>query len=195
MRPLSAQTRTAMLAGGVVIGMGALSFASVPLYRLFCQITGFAGTPGVAEAAPDVVLDQTMIVRFDANRGPDMPWSFRPVVNQMVVRLGEENLAFYEAHNPTDQVIGGRAMFNLTPEEAGGYLVKIECFCFTEQVLQPGQTVQMPVSFFIDPAILDDRDAQFIHTITLSYTFYPQDLPPDMAQALTAGDGPAIETN
>jgi len=195
MKRLTGPARTATLAGSLVIGMLGLSFASVPLYRLFCQITGYGGTTGVAEVAPDIVLDQTIVVRFDSNLGQDMPWTFRPVERAMTVRLGEENLAFYEAHNPTDRPVSGEAIYNITPPESGGYLVKIACFCFIEQTLQPGETVLMPVSFFVDPAILDDADARGLNAITLSYTFYERELPEDLAQALTPDTGPAIETN
>lgn len=204
MKRLSGKTKTAAQAGALVVTMGALSFAAVPFYDWFCRVTGYGGTPLVAAAAPDQVLDQTIRVRFDASLDRDMPWTFRPVVREMTVRLGEENIAFYEAHNPTDRPIGGTASYNVTPYSAGGYFAKIACFCFEEQVLQPGETVQMPVSFFVDPAILDDPEGQFVHTITLSYTFYERELPdgdaqaaldPGAASALTAAQSPAIETN
>jgi cytochrome c oxidase assembly protein subunit 11 len=192
-------TRTAAGMGVIVAVMVSLSFAAVPFYRWFCQVTGFAGTTSVAAAAPDTVLDRMVTVRFDANTDPGIPWSFRPEVREMELRIGEEGLAFYEAHNPTDQPIAGQASFNVTPDAAGGYFTKIECFCFTEQVLQPGETVMMPVSFFVDPAMLDDPEGRFVHTITLSYTFYRIDLPEGDQQAasqpLTGAPGAATQTN
>lgn len=120
-----------------------------------------------------------MVVRFDATVDKDLPWTFRPVERQMTVRLGESNLAFYEAHNPTDEPIAGQATFNVVPDAAGGYFTKVQCFCFTEQVLQPGQTVQMPVSFYVDPEMIEDPEGRYVHEITLGYTFYKIDLPED----------------
>jgi cytochrome c oxidase assembly protein subunit 11 len=178
MNPHSA---TALKLAGVAAVMGSLSFAAVPFYDWFCRVTGFAGTPSVAAAGPDTVLDRTVTVRFDATTDPALRWHFSPVVRQMDVRVGETVLAFYEAHNPTDRVIAGTATFNVTPDAAGGYFSKIACFCFTEQVLQPGETVQMPVTFFVDPAIADDPEGRFVRTITLSYTFFETDLPEEQA--------------
>jgi cytochrome c oxidase assembly protein subunit 11 len=118
-------------------------------------------------------------VRFDGSLNEDMPWEFKPVVNEMELRIGETGLAFYEAYNPTDHPVAGQASYNVTPYAAGAFFEKIECFCFTEQVLAPGERVQMPVSFFVDPEIVEDRDGKYVHTITLSYTFYEIDLPED----------------
>jgi cytochrome c oxidase assembly protein subunit 11 len=162
---------------GVVVMMGALAWASVPFYNWFCRVTGFGGTPGVAYAGADEILDQTIKIRFDASLNHDMPWEFKPVVREMELRIGETGLAYFEAYNPTDRPIAGQAAYNVTPYEAGGFFNKIECFCFTEQVLQPGERVDMPVSFYVDPEIISDRDAKYTHTITLSYTFYEIDLP------------------
>ncbi len=178
---LQGKNRTLVQLVAVVITMGSLSFAAVPFYNWFCKVTGYGGTPQRAEAAPDVILDQVVKIRFDASVDQNMPWSFKPVVRTMDIRIGETGLAFYEAHNPTDRVIAGTASFNVFPDTAGGYFTKIDCFCFTEQVLQPGETVQMPVSFFVDPAIVDDPDAKFVHEITLSYTFHQTPLPEDQA--------------
>ncbi len=164
---------------GVVVLMGALAWASVPFYNWFCRVTGFGGITGVAEAGSDVVLDQTITVRFDASRDRGMPWEFKPVQREMTLRIGETGLAYFEAYNPTDHAVAGQAAYNVTPYSAGGYFDKIACFCFTEQVLEPGQRVQMPVSFFVDPDIINDRSAKYVHTITLSYTFYEIDLPED----------------
>ena len=123
------------------------------------------------------ILDQTVKVRFDGNLNSGMPWEFKPVVREMELRIGETALAFFEAHNPTNRPIAGQASYNVTPYTAGAFFDKIDCFCFTEQVLAPGETVQMPVSFFVDPEIVNDRDGKYVHTITLSYTFYEIDLP------------------
>ena len=177
MSRLTPQQRTALGLTGIVAVMVGLSFAAVPFYDWFCRTTGFAGTPAVADAAPDTILDQTVTVRFDASREKGMPWEFRPMQREMTVRLGETGMAFFEAYNPTDRVTGGRASFNVTPDVAGGYFTKIHCFCFDEQVLQPGERVEMPVTFFVDPEILKDSDARRAHTITLSYTFHSAPLP------------------
>ena len=166
---------------GVVVLMGGLAWASVPFYDWFCRVTGFGGTTGVASAGSDTVVDQIVTVRFDGSLERGMPWEFRPAGRTMDIKLGETGLAFYEAHNPTDKPIAGSASFNLFPYEAGGYFVKIDCFCFQEQVLQPGETVQMPVSFFVDPEMLDDRDAKHVRRITLSYTFHEIELPATQA--------------
>ena len=130
-----------------------------------------------------------MTIRFDANTDPAMPWEFKPMQRTMELKIGETGLAFYEAYNPTDRVIGGSASYNVAPYEAGGFFTKIECFCFTEQVLQPGERVQMPVTFYVDPDIVDDRDAKFVKRITLSYTFFEADLPDE-----TAALAPTAET-
>lgn len=173
--------RTVAILIGVVLTMGGLGWASVPFYDWFCRVTGFSGVTGVADAGSDVILDKTIKVRFDGNRDRNMPWEFKPLQTEMELRIGETGLAFYEAYNPTDRPIAGQASYNVTPYEAGGFFEKIECFCFTEQVLQPGERVEMPVTFFVDPDIVTDRDAKYTHTITLSYTFYQMDLPEEQA--------------
>jgi cytochrome c oxidase assembly protein subunit 11 len=172
-----APNRTAAWLAGIALGMAGLSFAAVPLYDLFCRATGFAGTTSVSQTAPDVILDRTVKIRFDASLEAGMPWSFKPVVPEMTLRLGETGLAFYEVHNPTDRAIAGTASFNVSPDVAGGYFTKIACFCFELQVLQPGETAQLPVTFYVDPSILDDIDGQNVKAITLSYTFHVTDLP------------------
>lgn len=164
---------------GVGVFMGGLAWASVPLYDWFCRVTGFGGATNVAESGADEILDQTITVRFDASQERGFPWTFEPMQREMEIRIGETGLAFYEAYNPTDRPIAGSSSYNVTPYEAGGYFVKIDCFCFQEQVLQPGERVEMPVTFFVDPEIVDDRDAKFVHTVTLGYTFYQIDLPED----------------
>lgn len=175
------QNKTALYLVGVVATMASLSFAAVPFYDWFCRVTGFGGTTGVAEVAPDVILDRTVVVKFDATLERGMPWEFRPVQLEMTVRIGENVLAFYEAYNPTDRVVAGTASFNVAPEAAGGYFDKIACFCFTEQVLQPGERVQMPVNFFVDPEMVNDPEGNFVREITLSYTFYETPLPEEQA--------------
>lgn len=174
-------SRTALTLVGVAVGMCALSFAAVPFYDWFCRVTGYGGTTSVAEAAPDLVLDRTIKIRFDASRAPGMPWEFKPVVREMDIRIGESGLAFYEAYNPTDRVIAGTASYNVAPDVAGGFFTKVHCFCFEQQVLAPGERIEMPVSFYVDPSIMDDIDGRAIRAITLSYTFYETDLPQDHA--------------
>lgn len=187
------QNRTAILLVGVALGMASLSFAAVPFYGWFCRVTGFAGTTQVASTAPDDILDQTVIVRFDGSTDRGMPWEFHPVQSKMTVRIGENVLAYYEAYNPTDRVVAGTASYNVTPDAAGGFFNKIACFCFTEQVLKPGERVQMPVNFFVDPAIVQDEEGKFVHEITLSYTFYETPLPePQAALAAPAGTGAQV---
>jgi cytochrome c oxidase assembly protein subunit 11 len=177
MKRMQGPQRTVVQLVGVVLVMGALSWASVPFYNWFCRVTGFGGTPGVAAEGVDHILDREITVRFDASTDRDMPWEFKPVETKMKLRIGETALAFFEAYNPTDRTIAGTASYNVTPYSAGGFFNKIQCFCFDEQVLLPGERVQMPVTFFVDPEIVDDRDAKYVHTITLSYTFYEIDLP------------------
>ncbi|MBW4707667.1 cytochrome c oxidase assembly protein [Roseobacter sp. YSTF-M11] len=180
---LSGPAKTVAQTVSLVIVMGALAWASVPFYDWFCRVTGFGGVTGVSDVAPDNVLDQTITVRFDGSLHSQMPWSFKPVVREMDVRIGETGLAFYEAYNPTNRPIAGSASYNVTPYQAGGFFNKIQCFCFEEQVLQPGERVQMPVTFYVDPEIVEDRDGKYVHTITLSYTFYEIDLPEGYAAA------------
>ncbi len=165
---------------GVVVTMGALAWASVPFYDWFCRVTGFGGATGVAEAGSDVILEETIKIRFDASKERGFPWEFKPVQRTMEVRIGETGLAFYEAYNPTDRPIAGSASYNVAPFVAGGFFTKIDCFCFEEQVLQPGERVSMPVSFYVDPEIVTDRDAKYVHSITLSYTFHEIDLPEEI---------------
>ena len=185
---MNKQNRTALYLVGMVVTMASLSFAAVPFYDWFCRVTGFGGTPGVAEAAPENILEQTVKVRFDASIERGMPWEFKPAQREMTVRIGENVLAYYIAHNPTDRPVAGTASFNVTPLAAGGFFQKIACFCFTEQVLQPGETVEMPVSFFVDPEMLDHPEGKFVKEITLSYTFYETPLPDEQATlAVPAG--------
>lgn len=179
--------KTAFWLVGVAVTMASLSFAAVPFYDWFCRVTGFGGTTAVATEAPDTILDQTMLIRFDASKAAGMPWDFKPVQTEMTIRIGETGLAFYEAHNPTDRPVAGTASYNIVPYAAGGYFTKIDCFCFQQQVLQPGETVQMPVTFYVDPAIVTDAEGKFVHEITLSYTFHETELPAEQA-ALAPAD-------
>jgi cytochrome c oxidase assembly protein subunit 11 len=164
-----------------------------PFYDWFCRVTGFGGTTSVADTGADSILEQTVKVRFDASLEQGMPWEFRPVEHSMTIRIGETGLAFYEAHNPTDRPVAGTASFNVYPYAAGGYFTKIECFCFQEQVLKPGETVQMPVSFYVDPAIVDDPDGRFVQEIVLSYTFHETPLTEEQKAELAATG--AVATN
>jgi cytochrome c oxidase assembly protein subunit 11 len=167
--------RTGIIAACAGLSMLALGYASVPLYRLFCQVTGFGGTTQRAEGAeaPGAVVGKIVRVRFDANVAPGLGWSFEPEARVERVAVGAREMAFYRATNLTDKPITGTATFNVTPEQSGQYFTKIQCFCFTEQTLQPGESVRMPVIFYIDPKLLDDPDARTISEITLSYTFFP----------------------
>ena len=165
----------------LVFFMLTMSFAAVPFYDWFCRVTGFGGVTQTAVDESDKILERNITVRFDGSLDSNIDWEFKPTQRKMTLRIGETGLAFYEAHNPTDKVIAGTASFNLYPYSAGYYFNKIQCFCFEMQVLQPGETVQMPVTFYVDPEIIDDREAKFVNNITLSYTFHATDLPTDQA--------------
>ncbi|HEX2526117.1 MAG TPA: cytochrome c oxidase assembly protein [Geminicoccus sp.] len=168
----ASNTRVALACGAIIMGMVGITAASVPLYDLFCKVTGYGGTTQRSETASSTVSDVEVTVSFNADTAPDMPWTFKPAQRSVKVRLGEETLIFYTAENRSKQPVAGTATFNVTPFASGPYFSKLQCFCFEEQVLQPGQTVEMPVSFYVDPAILDDPDARHIREITLSYTFF-----------------------
>ncbi len=156
----------------IAVGMLGMAYAAVPLYRMFCQVTGFAGTPQVAIAPSSSVIDKVITMRFDSNVSPELNWTFKPKDLSVDLKIGENGLATYVATNNSSETVTGTATYNVTPEVAGAYFNKIECFCFTEQTLKPGQSVEMPVSYFIDPAIVKDRDARHLTQITLSYTFF-----------------------
>ncbi len=174
----------------LVAGMVGLSFAAVPLYRMFCQATGYDGTPQRAEKGADRVLDRTIRIRFDGNVAAGLPWTFKPEQQTMDVKIGETALAFFKATNNSSVPVSGRAIFNVSPELAGRYFTKIECFCFKQQTLAAGQTVDMPVTFFVDPKFVDDEDTKDISEITLSYTFYPSgEVNPPAAAAAPEGEG------
>jgi cytochrome c oxidase assembly protein subunit 11 len=181
-----AAARTALLCVAVLFGMTGAAFAAVPLYRAFCQATGFDGTVRRAESAPAAALDRTMVVRFDAN-SRNLPWTFKMSQVSQTVKIGETGLAFYTATNTSDRPVTGTAVYNVVPEAAGPHFRKIQCFCFTEQTIAPGETVEFPVVYFVDPELATDPDAKRIDEITLSYTFYPST--PGAAQPSGAAPG------
>ena len=185
-RRLSGRAKVWWITGSLffVLGMNGFAYATVPAYRAFCQAIGFAGIPVRAVEAPadEEVIDRDVTVRFNADVSPYLTWRFKPVQRSMDLKVGESGLAYFEATNLGDRPITGTATFNVTPLKAAPHFVKIECFCFTQQTLGPGETVQMPVTFFVDPEIAQDRNAADVKTVTLSYTFFPdpdanQDLP------------------
>ena len=157
----------------VVVAMVGASYAAVPLYYIFCRATGYGGTPNRASSAPGVILDRTMTIRFDSNVDPQLPWSFYPEQRTVQVRVGENRLVFFRAVNNSKMAITGHAAFNVQPDEAARYFSKIQCFCFTEQRLTAGESVEMPVSFFVSPRIMKDHGVDSVSEMTLSYTFYP----------------------
>ena len=171
-RRMSPETRTVTILAAIVVTMGALAWAAVPFYNWFCRVTGYGGTTQVAQQASDEVLDEVIRVRFDANIDSNLDWTFRPMQTRMDLKIGENGLAFYEAINNTNETITGTASYNVAPEVTGYYFDKIECFCFTEQTLKPGERVEMPVSFYVDPEMMKDPDAAWVRNITLSYTFH-----------------------
>lgn len=171
----------ALSLAALVAGMVGLSFAAVPLYRMFCQATGYGGATQRADVAPKDILDRMVTVRFDANVNPNLPWSFAPEQRTMQVHIGENALAFFKATNNSDKPVTGTAGFNVAPQAAGRYFTKVQCFCFIQQTLAPGQSIEMPVSFFVDPKFVEDESTENIPEITLSYTFYRSDDPSDVA--------------
>ncbi len=190
----------------LVGGMAGLAYASVPLYQLFCQVTGYGGTPqrvdsgqvdsgGADSGRADHILERRMNIRFDASTHRDLPWIFEPVQRQIDIPVGESGLAFYRAKNTSDRPVRGVATFNVTPLKTGPYFVKVDCFCFTEQTLLPGQTVDMPVTFYIDPAIDDDNTLDEVQTITLSYTFFRGDDPDPTTDTSSTTDAGPITDN
>jgi cytochrome c oxidase assembly protein subunit 11 len=181
--------RVAVVCAGMVAGMLGLAYASVPLYDLLCRATGYGGTTQRAERAASTTLARSMTVRFDANVGGGLPWEFAPVSGPQTLPIGENGLAFYRVTNTSDRPIVGTATYNVAPEQAGIYFNKLACFCFTEQRLEPGESLDMPVSYFVDPEISKDPDASRLTTITLSYTFYEVKKP--AASAAATKDKPA----
>lgn len=170
-----------------VVVMGGMAYAAVPLYQLFCQVTGYGGTTQRAEQYSDTILDRTIKVRFDANTN-GLPWDFGPKQREVELRIGETVQVEYEAINKTDRPRAGQATFNVTPQAAGAYFNKVECFCFTETELQPGESLDMPVVFFIDPAIVEQAETKNIDTITLSYTFFPHETETPVSAARDVDD-------
>lgn len=164
--------KVALIVTSVVAGMIGMAYAAVPLYDLFCRVTGYGGTTQRVELASSDVIDRTMKVRFTANVHRDMPWDFEAKQVTQELKIGEQGLAYYEAHNPTDYTIVGRATYNVAPHKAGSYFSKIDCFCFTEQILKPGERVDMPVVYYIDPEIDQDINLDEVTEVTLSYTFF-----------------------
>lgn len=174
--------RVALLAAAGFVAMVGMAYASVPLYKIFCQTTGYGGTTQRAAKAPEKASDQFINVRFDANTSSELNWRFQPKQTVMRVKIGEQNVAYFEATNLSDKVKTGSAIYNVSPPNVGAYFDKIQCFCFTKQVLKPGESAEFPVVFFVDPAILNDADGRGVEEITLSYTFYPAEAP-QVAQA------------
>lgn len=186
MSAASKNKRVVMTLSGIAVAMLGLGFASKPLYEKFCAVTGYGGTTRVAELASDKVLDRSVLVRFDSNVNPELNWTFAPEVISVPVKLGQNALAFYTAKNDSDVPVVGTATYNVAPIKAAPFFSKLECFCFTEQKLEPGESVRMPVMFFIDPLLAEDPRYDDIKTITLSYTFHRVDSPGD--DAFTSAD-------
>ena len=173
MRGLRARKSTTVFAlVAVLTGMGGLTYAAVPLYRLFCQVTGFGGTTQIADSAPTAISERVITVRFNADTAGGIPWQFRPLEREMRVHLGEIAIAYYEAENLSEETVVGSATFNVTPFKTGPYFSKVQCFCFTEQTLAPGERAKMPVTFLVEPKMLSDPNVAEVNTITLSYTFF-----------------------
>lgn len=170
--PRNRNLRLGIICGVLFFGMIGAAYASVPLYRAFCQLTGFDGTVRKAEVAPDTVLARKVTVRFDANTR-DLPWTFTAEQTAQDVKIGETKIAFFKVTNHSDKPVTARAVFNVVPEQAGAYFQKLECFCFTDQTIAAGATVEMPVLYFIDPKYVEDIDTKGKTEVTLSYTFYP----------------------
>ncbi|MBB3297752.1 MULTISPECIES: cytochrome c oxidase assembly protein [Rhizobium] len=170
-----------MMCLSFVFGMGAMSYAAVPLYRIFCQVTGYNGTTQRVDQVSSVVLDRTMRVTFDANVAPGLQWDFKPVEREVNPKIGETIQVNFTAENRSNETQRGQAVFNVTPGEAGVYFNKVQCFCFTETDLKPGEKLDMPVVFYIDPDIVKAVESKNIHTVTLSYTFYPKEGPKPLA--------------
>ena len=187
---LDQNARIAASAAGLAVLMVGAAYAAVPLYDLFCRVTGYGGTTQVAEAGANRVLDREMVVLFDANTNGGMPWAFEPLQREMTVRLGESGIAYYRATNTSNLPVTGVASFNVTPYKAGQFFSKIECFCFTEQTLNPGESIDMPVLFFVNPEMDDYRNLDDVRTMTLSYTFYETE-PERQTAAATGGRGAA----
>lgn len=184
----------AVACGAFAFGMLGASYAAVPLYQMFCQVTGYGGTTQRAEAESEHVVDSEIVVRFDANASKSVPWAFQPVDREIRVKLGQTRQTSYRVVNRSDKPVTAQATYNVTPEAAGVYFNKIACFCFSEQTLQPGESKDMPVIFFVDPDILNSEDMKGLPAITLSYTFFPADGVAPVAAA-PAGQADGTATN
>jgi cytochrome c oxidase assembly protein subunit 11 len=184
--------RTALASAGIAAGMVGLAYASVPLYDLFCRLTGFDGTPIVRTLPAGEVLDRTIAVRFDANVAPSLNWRFSPETPEVKVRVGETTTVLYKVTNEGPTATAGIATFNVQPALAGAYFVKLECFCFTERTLQPGETTESAVVFYVDPGIAQDPNVKDLHSITLSYTYFPVKGARPVAEAATSA--PTVKT-
>ncbi len=161
----------------LVFFMGSASFLSVPFYNWFCKVTGYGGTTSYAQKESEIISDRVISIRFDASLEKGLAWEVKPIQREMTINLGQTGLAFYEAYNPTDKPIAAQASFNVVPFSVGSFFNKIECFCFTEQVLLPGEKIKMPVSFYVDPDLITNIESKNVTSVTLSYTFYEIDLP------------------
>uniref|UniRef100_B0T0X4 Cytochrome c oxidase assembly protein CtaG n=1 Tax=Caulobacter sp. (strain K31) TaxID=366602 RepID=B0T0X4_CAUSK len=181
--------RVAAICGVAFFGMVGAAYAAVPLYKMFCQATGFDGTVRKAVAKPTKILDRKVEIRFDANVRT-LPWDFQPMQTSQQIRIGDTGLAFFKVTNKGDKPMTGRALYNVVPEQAGAYFQKLECFCFSNQTIEPGQTVEFPVVYFVDPGFVTDQDTKDKSTITLSYTFFPA--VPDAAGTKQAATTPRI---
>lgn len=185
--------RVAIACVAFFASMIGVTYASVPLYQLFCQVTGFGGTTQKADSAPENILDRTITVRFDANVASGLPWQFQPKQREVTIRLGETADVAYAAKNIFSAPTRGKASFNVTPELAGAYFNKLQCFCFTDTTLKPGETLDMPVQFFVDPEIINEVDLKDIKTITLSYTFFPSTDETPVAAAGVKNEGSKLQ--
>lgn len=169
-------SRLAGMVAGVVVLMVGMAYAAVPLYEIFCRVTGYGGTTQTADASDVKVTDRQIRVRFTGTTHRDMAWDFAPKQNKQTLKVGEQAMAFYEAYNPAGREITGTATYNVTPHKAGIYFAKVDCFCFTEQTLKPGERVDMPVIYYVDPDFATDPDMHDVTEITLSYTFFVRDM-------------------
>jgi cytochrome c oxidase assembly protein subunit 11 len=185
--------RTALACAGIAAGMVGLAYASVPLYDLFCKVTGFDGTPLVRSLPSSEVLDRRIAVRFDANVAPGLAWRFAPETPEVRVKVGETTTVLYKVTNEGTAAATGIATFNVQPDLAGGYFAKIQCFCFTEQTLMPGETVESAVVFYVDPGLVQDANVNELNSITLSYTYFPVKGGKPVADAATSSAKPKTQ--
>jgi len=181
----------ALCCGAFVLSMIGAAYAAVPLYSLFCKVTGYAGTTRVAAAAPSRTLDRSFDISFDANINRDLPWTFVPEARRVTVKAGEVKTIYYKITNTSQSPTVGVAAYNVTPMETGAFFSKIQCFCFTEQKLGPGESLELPVVFFVDPAIADNKALDDVRDVTLSYTYYPAKRPASPVAAATPLPQPA----